>query len=212
MRSWQRQKTDEEVTEQSATEPLSTKGFVEEQSQIVPVADKSDKLVVPGQAIPLLGERELFMEWLATVRSERQPATQGELARLLGVHVTTLSRWKHEPGFIRELIRRVRTKYADRLPGIISAVAARGEMGDVPAGRLFLDFLGMSKRLEIEGEVHQTITLEQALKENGENLEPPSWVNPYWWMTEGAPQDGDRAGTVVEQPIENTLDITEKQD
>ncbi len=216
MNFWRKQKAGEEVTAEpvtaeSVTAESVTEKVVTAQTAMVPADNKPDKLVVPGQALPLLAEREVFMEWLSTVRGERQPATQTELAGLLSVHVTTLSRWKHERGFLAELIRRVRAKYADRLPEIIAAVGARGEMGDVPAARLFLDFLGMSKRLEIEGEVQHTITLEQALKEAGESWEPPTCAVPLS-AVKGAPQDGDGTGTTVEQPIENTPDITEKQD
>jgi hypothetical protein len=175
MNSWRRQKTDEKETAQSATQPLATKSFVEEQTSIVPAPVNTGKDLVLSQpkanshGLALVAEKECFLEWLSTCRAERRPQTQSELAEMLQVNVCTLSKWKRSPGFLAELVKRVRAKYADRLPGVIVSVASRAELGDIPASRLFLDFLGMSRRLEAAGEIEHTITLAQALKENGES-------------------------------------------
>lgn len=42
-----------------------------------------------------------FIEWLCTVKRDRQPATQDELARVLRVTPAKLTRWKKDPEFLR---------------------------------------------------------------------------------------------------------------
>lgn len=44
-------------------------------------------------------EQKTFMEWLSLPKEMREPKTQGELGKQLGVADAILSRWKHLPGF-----------------------------------------------------------------------------------------------------------------
>lgn len=82
--------------------------------------------------------REIFLRWLSTDRIERQPPTESELARLLGIQTATLSLWKEEREFMNEIAKRVRMKYSDRLPSLIANLYSCAEKGDIGAINLFL--------------------------------------------------------------------------
>ena len=45
-------------------------------------------------------EQDRFILWLLTLRDEREPATQRDLAAELGVDQNTLSVWKRDPEFL----------------------------------------------------------------------------------------------------------------
>jgi transcriptional regulator with XRE-family HTH domain len=176
MNNWNRLTPGSNETEKTETKTNET---------LVIAANRNPTALTPAKlakvSTPLLAERAIFMEWLSTVRAERQPQTQNELAALLGVSPITLSRWKHGAEFLTEFIRRVRLRYADRLPGIVSAVGDRAEVGDVPAAKLFFDFLGVSRTMELEAKTETEISLvqfEQLAKEASESWEPPSWAVP----------------------------------
>jgi hypothetical protein len=42
-----------------------------------------------------------FIEWLCTPQKEREPRTQGELAKRLHINQNRLSEWKKDPDFLR---------------------------------------------------------------------------------------------------------------
>jgi len=82
-------------------------------------------------------------------------------------------RWKESPEFVSQFKHRLRTRYIYELPAIFSALIRRAKNGDVPAIRLCLQFVGMIPGREVEA---SSVSLEEALRENGENWEPPTWA------------------------------------
>ena len=83
-----------------------------------------------------------FIEWLATPRYGRIPPTQELLAKELGVHAITLSKWTAKDGFRDAVTARSRELLGSRLPTIYGALAAKAETGDVPAIKLVMEMTG----------------------------------------------------------------------
>jgi len=44
--------------------------------------------------------KQRFLEWLCTIKEDRDPPTQGELAIQLGISPGTLTNWKDDPEFL----------------------------------------------------------------------------------------------------------------
>jgi hypothetical protein len=44
--------------------------------------------------------KQVFLDWLCTIKEDRDPPTMEELAEQLSCHVDTLSKWKKEPEFL----------------------------------------------------------------------------------------------------------------
>jgi len=64
------------------------------------------------------------------------PAYLAELARVLGIQVSTLSQIKKLPEFHEELVNRVRTKFRDHVPEMVPVLFARAQEGSIRAKRL----------------------------------------------------------------------------
>src|SRR5262252_7770832 len=59
--------------------------------------------------IPLSDWRkQRFLEWLCTIKEDRDPSTQKELAEQLDVSPTTLTAWRNDAEFLEEWHRRYR--------------------------------------------------------------------------------------------------------
>ena len=66
-------------------------------------------MAVGGEKIALSDHRkQRFLEWLCTIKEDRDPPYQKDLALELGVHAKTLSDWRNEPEFLEEWNRRYR--------------------------------------------------------------------------------------------------------
>jgi hypothetical protein len=63
-----------------------------------------------GEKIPLSDPRkQRFLEWLCTIKDDRQPRLQKDLAAELGVNPMTLSTWRNEDAeFLAEWTKRYR--------------------------------------------------------------------------------------------------------
>lgn len=68
---------------------------------------------------------DLFMFWLLTPKVDRVPKTQGEFARSHKVDPTTLSRWKKDPKFVKQIFKRtpflVAYEWGEILRGVVEA-------------------------------------------------------------------------------------------
>jgi hypothetical protein len=130
---------------------------------------------VAPEASDLHSKQGAYLEWLLNDGAHREPRTEAELARLLNVDIRALMRWKESVEFASEFKNYLRTKYIYELPEIFSALIRRAKNGDVPAIRLCLQLLGMIPGPELKVEA-SGMTLEEALRINGNNLEPPTWA------------------------------------
>ena len=80
-----------------------------------------------------INEYERFIAWIALPSAARQPSTQGELAKELGVEEATLSDWKKRDDFwprVRETIGLwARGKTPDVVEGLYKRAAKTGDPG-----------------------------------------------------------------------------------
>ena len=67
-------------------------------------------------------EQRAFMMWSVTPKVKRVPGSQKELAELLGVHETTLSRWTALPGWLEAKNNMVMRRLLGKLPDIINVL------------------------------------------------------------------------------------------
>jgi hypothetical protein len=83
-----------------------------------------------------------YLEWLATSKFERKPATEALLAKELGLNDRTLRRWKQLPGF-RDLITwRAREILKDNLSEIYGALSREAIKGSYQHIKLALEATG----------------------------------------------------------------------
>ena len=79
-----------------------------------------------------------YIRWLAQGQENRQPDTEAELARLMGVTDRTLRRWERRTGFVEAVHGEALKLLGRRLPDILDALYKRAVKGDVPAIKLAL--------------------------------------------------------------------------
>ncbi len=90
-----------------------------------------------------------FAQWLVLPESKRQPKTQGELARELGVSRTTLSTWRRLP-VIQAIVSDWRNSYKAHFNEVVDAMLRQARRGNVPAARLLAEILGELAPTKIE--------------------------------------------------------------
>lgn len=83
-----------------------------------------------------------FIEWLATTKFERTPATQKLLADDLGVNEKTLTRWKQIPELKEAVTKRARELLGDDLPEIYGALRREAMQGSYQHIKLALELTG----------------------------------------------------------------------
>lgn len=103
---------------------------------------------------PVRGQRNdtgrmRFASWLVLPPSQRQPRTQQELAKELGVADSTLSEWRRLP-LIQAVTKDWRDAYAAHFSEIVDAMMRRARAGNVPAARLLAEILGQLAPTKIE--------------------------------------------------------------
>lgn len=109
-----------------------------------------------------------FVRWLAIPSVVKQqlnvPLDQKELADQLGVHETTLSRWKQDPNFHEDLRREINKWAIEQTPDVIASLLFRiKQKGDPLAVKLWLQhFEGFEEKTKVEheGEIKQTVQVE----------------------------------------------------
>lgn len=90
---------------------------------------------------PLLDQRQIaYIEWLVTPSTERNPRTQSDFAKSVGVDPTTLRRWEKKPHFKQEWDRRVSEIQGspERTQRLLDALYAKALGGDNRAAQLYL--------------------------------------------------------------------------
>lgn len=83
-----------------------------------------------------------FIEWLATTKYERSPATQKMLADEMGVNESTLYRWKKLSGLKDAVTQRARELLGDDLPEIYGALRREAMQGSFQHIKLALELSG----------------------------------------------------------------------
>ncbi len=97
---------------------------------------------MPNDAKNWSANQRKFMVWLAVPSKMREPATQGEFAKVIGVVDSTLSRWKRETGFGADVGRLSRELLKDDLPDIFGALKREAKAGSFQHIKLALEVAG----------------------------------------------------------------------
>lgn len=104
--------------------------------------------------------RERFRVWLLTPKEEREPATQGELAQVLGVAPSALSKMKKDPDFLQEWDVEYLTTIGspERKMMILNTLLRTATDGDDPkhvqAAKTYLETIGALQPAHTEVNVH----------------------------------------------------------
>lgn len=86
-----------------------------------------------------------YIDWLATSKYERKPATEQLFAVEIGVTDRTLRRWKLLPGFRESITKRARELLGNSLPEIYGALRREAEKGNFQHIKLALEMTGEYK-------------------------------------------------------------------
>jgi hypothetical protein len=128
------------------------------------------------------------LDWLTTVPSEREPATQGELGEQLGLHNMVISNWKKDPGFLAEWERIYRRKVGspEKQQAVLDALHAtatdRTDPRQVPAARAYLEAIDAIKPKKVD----ISVSTKPAKELNDEDL--------ALLLAEAAVLEGERRG------------------
>ena len=83
-----------------------------------------------------------FIEWKATPKAHRDPRTQEQLAKKLGVGKRTLVRWSKLPE-VKDAIRgRIRELLGDALPELYAVLQSKALTGSFPHLKMAFEMLG----------------------------------------------------------------------
>lgn len=105
----------------------------------------------PTDANPWSPAQLRFQAWLALPPKERQPSQQRFLARDLGVDPSTLSDWKHLPGWGAAVYELARQALDNDLVPILQAQACEAKKGSLPHAQWLFDVAGKwSPRSKVE--------------------------------------------------------------
>ncbi len=86
--------------------------------------------------------QEKFIDWLTYGKYERVPATQEALAKELGLHEVTLSRWKRLPGFWDEVKNRVRSRLDEHYADVYGALLTEAKKGSFQHINKYIELMG----------------------------------------------------------------------
>ena len=93
-----------------------------------------------------------FIEWLATTKYNRKPATQELLADELGLNRKTLTRWKKIPELQEAVLQRARDMLGNSLPEIYAALDREAQKGSFQHIKLSMEMTGeYVERKELTG-------------------------------------------------------------
>lgn len=113
--------------------------------------------------------RMRFASWLVLTPSQRDPRTQQELAKEMGVANSTLSAWRRLP-LIQAITKDWRESYKAHFSEVVDALMRQARRGNVPASRLLAEILGElapTKTISAQG------TLADFLSQSKWDEEPP---------------------------------------
>jgi len=87
--------------------------------------------------------QDVLVAWYCIPIERREPRTQLELAKMLGIHLQTLLRLKRSPDFRNSVANNVRADFACRLPEMIEKLVSRALEGNLRAMELFYGVAGI---------------------------------------------------------------------
>ncbi len=87
-------------------------------------------------------DQQKFQQWLAIPSSMRTPGLQQQLADELGVHESTLCRWKRLPGFMDAVSTILKEELRASIPDVLQALVEQAKAGRIEAIRDCLAIAG----------------------------------------------------------------------
>ena len=115
-----------------------------------------------------------LVEYMATPTPMRKPGTLIELAKQLGVHNTTLSRWQNVPEFYRDVRSKIKNVLRGELPDVFYALRNKiYKDGSAKEIKLFLQWVDdFVEKTEIEhtGEIGASPEMAQLAKDFEQKL------------------------------------------
>jgi hypothetical protein len=102
-------------------------------------------------------KQEQYLNWLVTPAPHREPRTQEQMAKVLGVDGSTLRRWQKKPAFATEWKRRVDELQGspERTQKLLDTIFQRALDGDNKAAQLYLQATGRMAPTQVNVE-HST--------------------------------------------------------
>jgi len=98
-------------------------------------------------------KQNIYLDWLASPKSLREPKTQTDLADKLGIGRTTLYDWQDIDGFKKERLSRIFKYFVPHTPEIVAALRDKALTGDTRAIDIWLERLEqIATSIEITGE------------------------------------------------------------
>lgn len=96
-------------------------------------------------------DQQVYVAWLALPKAQRRPKTQVALAKDLDVAEETLSRWKHEPGFMDDVNALARELVKHDIAEVLGVVRSRAKKGELPYVNMVLAMAGMASDVDAAG-------------------------------------------------------------
>lgn len=108
------------------------------------------------------------MAWLATPPVLRVPLYQGQFAKQIGVHETTLSDWKKLEGWQEEVDALIRATLGEALPGAVKALKDKAQAGEFQHLKMYLEMMGWyTEKSDNKNENTTRIIVEYADTQSG---------------------------------------------
>lgn len=112
---------------------------------------KKSKPLHPGQI--------RLVEWLATPQGSRDPKALQELAKEIGVTLSTISRWRKNLNVDEQAVEVARQSLFDHLPEVYEKLAEKAKEGSYQHTRLFLEVTSEHcQRLDITLDDRRSVT------------------------------------------------------
>lgn len=112
-------------------------------------------------------------EWLAVPKYERVPHNQELLAKQLGIHWVTVSRWKRKPGWREAVNELVREGIGDRLNEVYGALLRGAEAGSIQHIRTVLELVGDLGAEVVDGGTQIAIVFnDKSIQANQRSMDP----------------------------------------
>lgn len=115
-------------------------------------------------------EQSVYLDWLATPKSLREPKTRTELADKLGINRRTLGNWSKLDGFKEEKLQRMFEYFAADTADIIVSLRNKALDGDVRAIEVWLSRVEqIAETLNVKMEEPLLVKLVREIKEEKED-------------------------------------------
>ena len=117
-----------------------------------------------------------FQAWLALPKTAREPKSQQAFAKTIDVTESTLSHWKHLPGWGDAVADLAIDLVKNELAPILYAQAAAAKKGSLPHAQWIFELAGRwspARRVEVSGPGGEAIPIREVLVRMAEDVADP---------------------------------------